>query len=297
MSNKIKVGVLVSYDYEMIYQSLPLYYNHVDEITLAIDVNHRTWSGNYFEIQQSFFEWIEKIDQSKKIRLYRDNFYFPKLTVKESDTSERNMLGKFMGEGGWHLQIDADEYFLDFPAFKTELLKNPTIGKPIAISVPLIPLFKKTDTGFLYISNPEKACVATNFPVYTDYRINTNLPVKFINAPVIHETWARNEELLLQKLNNWSHKSDFDTQLYFNFWKSIDAYNYKFIQNLHPIKGENWKSLRFIEGKTMMEVIANFKENTVSTLNFDPYEIFNSIPISTFLLYKIKRKINQLFGK
>jgi hypothetical protein len=32
----------------------------------------------------------------------------------ECDTRERNMLAKYMGEGGWHVQIDADEYFADF---------------------------------------------------------------------------------------------------------------------------------------------------------------------------------------
>ena len=47
----IKVGYLVSYDYELIFNSLPTIYNDADSIYLAIDENRSTWSGNNFTIK------------------------------------------------------------------------------------------------------------------------------------------------------------------------------------------------------------------------------------------------------
>jgi hypothetical protein len=35
----------------------------------------------------------------------------------ENETRERMMIAQRMGEGGWHVQVDSDEYFLDFGTF------------------------------------------------------------------------------------------------------------------------------------------------------------------------------------
>lgn len=113
----IKIGFLISYDYQMLKTSLPLVYASADEIFLAIDYKRRTWSGNSFEISDDFFSWIEIFDKDKKIHIYEDDFYDPSLSVKDNDTRERNMLGIRMGSGGWHLQVDSDEYFVDFSMF------------------------------------------------------------------------------------------------------------------------------------------------------------------------------------
>jgi len=105
----IKVGFLVSYDYNYLRTSLPLVYAEADSVSLAIDKQRRTWNGGSFTIDDAFFEWLKSMDTKKKIRIYEDDFFDPNLSAIENDSRERNMLAKFMGEGGWHVQVDADE--------------------------------------------------------------------------------------------------------------------------------------------------------------------------------------------
>ena len=88
-NKKIKVGFLVSYDYEFLKTSIPLVYHSADEIYLAIDINNNTWSGNKFQIHDSFFDWINKIDKNQKIKIYKDDFYDITLSSKENDTREK----------------------------------------------------------------------------------------------------------------------------------------------------------------------------------------------------------------
>ena len=109
----IKVGYLISYDHNMIFTSMKLLYDYVDEIYLAIDKKRLTWSGNQFDLPDSFFEQIESFDSKKKIKFYYDDFYQENLTAIECDTRERNMLSKKMGKG-WLMQVDVDEYIYDF---------------------------------------------------------------------------------------------------------------------------------------------------------------------------------------
>ena len=59
---KINVGFLVAYDYELLKTSIPLIYKEASSITLALDVNRQTWSGNTFKIDSSFFSWITTFD-------------------------------------------------------------------------------------------------------------------------------------------------------------------------------------------------------------------------------------------
>jgi hypothetical protein len=264
---QIKVGFLVSYDYQYLENSLPLVYEHADIIVLAIDKNRRTWNGEIFEIKDEFFEWLKTIDSKKKIKIYEDDFYIPSLTTIENDTRERNMLARFMGEGGWHIQIDSDEYFIDFAGFvnflkrKSRYLANPS-KNPVDICAFLVVLYKKTERGFLYVQNISELCVlATNFPQYTAARYSSNCR-KFSSFTLLHQTWARSEREMVQKFNNWGHNKDFDTNQIYRSWESVNESNYKSFKNLHPISGPDWKSLGFIEGSSINEIIKRIKDKT-----------------------------------
>ena len=63
----IKVGYLVSYDYNMLLTSINQLYNFVDRIYIAIDKDRKTWSGNNFELPQSFFDEINLYDSKKTL--------------------------------------------------------------------------------------------------------------------------------------------------------------------------------------------------------------------------------------
>jgi glycosyltransferase involved in cell wall biosynthesis len=267
----IKVGMLLSYDYEFLKTSLPCIYKHADQITLAMDDYQRTWSGNSFIIDSSFFDWLANFDIDNKIAIYRDNFYKPELSPSQNDTRERNMLAEFMGFGGWHVQIDADEYFIDFSSFanflkeQSHYLNNPQ-ENPITFVANLITLYKQTQEGFLYIDGGyESVHIATNMPRY-EYIRHTNQDYKYSNFFLFHQSWARSEEEIYFKLKNWGHTNDFDIETYFEKWKDINENNYVNIRNFHPLSSSIWKELSYCKGLNVEQFIENFLEQQKPTL-------------------------------
>jgi hypothetical protein len=263
MQRKIKVGILVSYDYELIKNSLPPVYEHADKIVLAVDKDNKTWAGNDLHISDDFWQWISDLDTQHKIEIYRDTFYVAGLTTRQCDTRERNMLGKFMGEGGWHIQVDADEYFTDFKDFVDFLHyldnKKPHIN---CVNIQWLSLFKKTPNAFLFITGEGGGMpTATTMPNYIQYR-NIEKPHSVLyHKRIIHDSWARTEDALYTKLKNWSHNADFDTEGYFHFWKAIDEKNYMFVRNLHPLNPLYWPGLEKVEGSNVQELLENIKVN------------------------------------
>ena len=262
---KIKVGYIVSYDYYMLLTSVKQVYNDVDEIVVAIDSNLETWSGNKFAIPDSFFEEVKKFDVDSKIEIYRDKFYVTDLQPMECETRERNMLLKKMGRG-WLIQLDVDEYVYDFNKLKKYLKRFwylqlfPRLT-PIAFKGSLITLFKELSDGFLYIENNENFAFITNYPKYEWARTNPNIKRHFTNFNVIHQSWARSEEQIELKINNWGHRDDFDTQKYFNYWKSLTKENYKEYRDFHPVAPKAWDKLLFLESKNIDEFIAKYAVN------------------------------------
>lgn len=88
----IKVSYLVSYDYYMFLTSVSQLYDYVDQIVVSIDKDRKTWSGNNFEIPNSFFDEVKKFDKNNKIDFYFDTFYLPHLTPMENETRQRNLV-------------------------------------------------------------------------------------------------------------------------------------------------------------------------------------------------------------
>lgn len=272
-NGSIKIGFCVSYDWELLRKSIPRVYAEADTICLALDKDRKTWSGNKFEFDnEAFFDFVKEIDTENKIEIYEDCFSLVELNARSNCNRHRMMIAEKMGAGGWHIQVDCDEYFLDFGGFVSELKKlnrNPTgKEKPINIMACLIPLIKKTDDGYLYVdfkkSIPESAPFATNKPDYQRARNNGhfNLLLPFY---VIHETWSRSNESLWFKINNWGHAAEELEEIkkrksYFELWKSLDKNNYQYVNNFHPAKAETWPALRFCLGETIEEFIQNFKQ-------------------------------------
>ena len=119
---QINVGILISYDYEFLKQSLPLIYKNADKIVLALDENYNTWSGNKFEVKPDFFDWISTFDVNNKIEIYKDDFYDPNLSSMENEVRERTMLSVYFGKDNWYIQLDSDELFINFKIPEMQLL-------------------------------------------------------------------------------------------------------------------------------------------------------------------------------
>lgn len=297
MTNKdilIKVGFLLSYDYDFLRTSIPLVYKEADMIVLAKDYQSRTWSGTRFTIEPDFFDWLKLIDIDQKIKIYEDDFYRPELTLLENDTRERKMLGVYLGSGGWHVQLDADEYIVNFKGVveflktKSLFLKDP-VKKSVNFCMNFHVLYKQVRGGYLYVKGkPEIYQVATNNPDYTACRKTNGIEIS-TGFDIIHHTWARKPEEVRMKLENWTHARDFDTKSYFNLWNAIDENNYKYISDFHPMVPGFWKSLDYTKAETLTEAIHTLSKKEISKKNGLITAFKNNYPLKKFLK-KIKRK-------
>jgi len=259
----IVVGFLMSYDYNKLKLSIPPVYMEADAIYLALDHKQRTWKGTKFQVDSSFFDWLTTFDTDNKIEIYKDNFYIPELNAIQNDTRERYMLSLKMGIGNWLVQVDADEMFIDFSQFVKSLrvhdkfLDNPK-QNPIQIAGFLINIYKYLEDGMLYVDEPTKVMLATNYPNYKRAR-NTKERVIYTNNVLLHECLSRDEESLKFKLKNWGHSHQLNDE-FFPKWKKANKYNYKELKNLFYMDPTIWKSLGYFPSLDLNE-IKTFVEN------------------------------------
>lgn len=267
---KIHVGFLLSYDYDLLKLSLPPVYKTADRIFLAVDKELRTWKGQKFTIETEFYNWLKEFDIDNKIEIYEDDFYRPELSTLENDTRERTMLSQKMGIGNWLIQVDSDEYFIDFEKFVHDLRKydsyldHPEKNKIQIFAFWLI-IYKYTENGILYIDKPQKSVFATNYPNYKNAR-RTNERVIYLDSLVLHESVARSEEQLRFKLENWSHNVDVNKD-FLNKWISVNENNYQEMTDFYYIEPERWKKLSYFPTNKIQEIkhiVANTKSLQIS---------------------------------
>ena len=254
---KIHVGFLLSYDYEKLKLAIPPVYKGADRIFIAMDEELRTWSGNTFEVDPSFFEWVKEFDVDNKIEYYKDNFYIPELNAIQNDTRERHMLGLKMGIGNWLIQVDSDEYFIDFERFVKNLrrydcyLKNPE-KTPIQFAGFHINVYKYLDDGLLYVNKPTKLLLATNYPNYKNAK-NTKERIVYHDTFILHEGLARTEEELELKLANWGHMHEVN-MTFLDKWKMANKDNYHTIKDVFYLEPGIWKELGYLPSKSLTDL-------------------------------------------
>lgn len=277
MANPVKVLIPVAYDYELSLRTLALVYDHADMIQIAVDRDRLTWSGARFEIPQDYWRAVKAIDKNDKIDVYEDSFFVEGKAPIVLDTLQRIAMAKKAGEGGWHVQLDADEYFIDFGRFVGFLRRCERHygDTPLDVYVNFISMFKRDDGGFLLAWPPlETYPIATNLPNYRKVRSSHQAGRLCIRADsyILHDTWSRSEEDLAKKLTSWGHVNDFNVNKYIKFWRSVDGSNYIYIRNFHPINPGLWRRLLRIAG-SLDEVIkaapmelASCKKGSVAAL-------------------------------
>ena len=290
MAGKIQVGYLVSYDYELLKTSLPTVYNDADAVFVAIDKNRNTWNGGSFTIDDSFFEWIKNFDVDKKVVIYEDDFYVPTLTTMECEIRERKMLAEKMGAGNWIVQVDCDEYFVDFKKFVSDLRQYDSYlihpeKNPIQICAFWVMLYKYTHDGILYVDKPLKAIFATNYPNYKSGRRIKERQIYTDNI-VLHESLSRTEEDLRFKLDNWGHNVDVDKG-FLDKWLAVDGNNYKEYKDFYYLQPKRWKKLGFFPTKSIPEIKEIIeKEKRLSVSKWSIY----SKNFGQWLKYLVKKK-------
>jgi hypothetical protein len=130
----------------------------------------------------------------------------------------------------------------------------------------LVTLFRQLPDGYLYIENNEYFSFITNQSSYTYIRNNNTVRNHYSNIKVIHQSWARTEDEIQVKIKNWGHRDDFNTQIYFEFWKNLSISNYINYKNLHPIVPEVWDKLHFSSSDSIDEFISKYGADNLQKL-------------------------------
>ncbi|MDT0647845.1 hypothetical protein RM545_14185 [Zunongwangia sp. F260] len=273
---KIQVGFLMSYDYELLKKAIPPVYAAADSVFIALDENYRTWSGGKILVDPEFFKWLEEIDVDQKITIYKDNFYVPELTAMENEVRERKMLAQKMGKGNWLIQVDCDEYFLNFEEFVNDLRKydkfldNPE-DKPVQIAAFLLVLYKYVDNGILYVEKVRRQMMATNFP---DYKVGRNTKQRIIYTQnlLLHESVSRSEEEIITKFRNWGHREETNPDQFLEKWRAVNSKNFSEYQDFFYLEPEKWKKLAFVKGNSVEQISSNLDYKTLIPSDFYIYK-------------------------
>lgn len=285
---KINVSYLVSYDYEYLFTSLNYIYDFVDQIVISIDKTRKTWGGNDFSIENSFFDKIGKLDKKNIIEIYEDDFYIEKLSPMECETRQRNLTLNKLNKG-WKIQLDVDEYIYDFKELKKFLNKYwyltlfPNIT-PIGFIGSLVTLFKINNEEFYYIDNGESFPFITNQDFNTKARNNSKIFNYILGVNVIHQSWARKEEEIYTKIKNWGHRDDFDTMKYFNYWKNLNSTNFLEYRDFHPLGPKVWNKLYLMKANNIDDFIKEF--SMLKSQNLIKFDLINYL--KSILYKKIK---------
>ncbi len=236
---------LLAYDYRYAFKSLRSYYDIADEILLGVDVGRLTWMRRPFEFNRNEVdEFIASIDTAGKIRLVEDNYHVYDDPMR-NDVHERSALSLLTRPENWVVQIDADEILLNAAEFRQWLLQTD----PVAFDVyaQWITVFKIIGDHALVIDPPgEPAPVATR--LRGQYMYSRQTPQRGFMSPlkILHYSWGRSREELLQKLDNWGHSGDFDAHRFLEFWDSLDLQNYTRVRDFHPLHGAMWRALKLV---------------------------------------------------
>jgi hypothetical protein len=274
MKEKIKVGFCIAYDWPLLEHSVPLIYENSDEIYLSIDDERKSWNGQKYNWDQfSFDRLIEEIDIENKIRVVEGEFHNNGYTSMENEVRQRNYLANYMGNGGWHIQLDVDEYFINFGDFVNFLNAfNLPGNEEINICCCLITILKRSGNDYFIVEPDTKRLtefvpVATKKPCY-EYGRRNGYFNHFSPFTIVHQSWARDEEEVLFKIKNWGHNKDFDSEAFISTWRSIGIQNYDGIRNFHPIDPEKWPRLKHINAVTTMDIVNEYIQNPIKIPRF-----------------------------
>jgi hypothetical protein len=288
MSDEIKVGFCVAYDWHFLQYALPLIYKSSDQICLSLDKDRISWSGNsYFFDEVAFKKLIGQIDVDNKISVLEENYHLPELTPMQNEVRQRNSIANHLGKGGWHLQLDCDEFFLKFNEFSDYLKSLPSSKtKKSNVCCQWIILYKQLQYGFLYVDpgqkkNVEFMQIATKEPFYEYGRRNGNFNID-TNFKIVHQSWARDDKEIKEKIFNWGHSDDFDRDQYFDQWCSLNETNYQHFKNFHPLQPSVWFRLGFVECSDIAELMEK--------IILQPFPSFSS----SELFYKNSRFFSRL---
>lgn len=234
---------LISYDAEYLPKSISRYYDYVDDIVLGLDADRISWNNNKFSFNEAEL-WIQlqAIDKDNKISIVEDNFHSSSIAI-ENDNFERNYLKEHC-KHDWILSIDADEELLNANDFFYKYLPivEPYKDK-VDICMTWATPYKTIGDTTLVIANEDNSpffgenqgVLTSKKSTYTYARWTDVSSTGFnrLIAPLtaIHWSLCRNEDALVQKINNTGHADLIGKDPFYNLWQSVTLENYHTFKN------------------------------------------------------------------
>lgn len=239
---KISIISLISYDAEYLLQSIPRYYNYVDEIILGIDEDRVTWNRQPFSIDEGILQQLDELDTEDKISLIEDNFHKfddPQL----NDNYERNELKKYC-EGDVILSFDADEillnakeFFLEYLPIAYPYLQNNDICMhwvtPYKVIDDTVLLISEENNKPFFKENQGISAGADSEYVYSRWTDKSANGENRLHSPLVALHWslARKYNDLSFKLQNTGHAKQLQNNPLLSIWQNVDLNNYDSLRN------------------------------------------------------------------
>jgi hypothetical protein len=236
---KKSVISLISYDADMLPESIKTYYDYVDEIILGLDSSRITWNHNPFTFDEDkLWQDLKSIDVKNKISVIEENFHPSGLAI-ENDNYERNLL-KSHCTNDWIMSFDADEQLINAKSFFNNWcpLFEPYYKQYDLVFTWFLP-WKSFEEDILMIAEPDNSLIRSEKQGFATYKDNqftyarwTNNQLR-IDTPlcILHWSLCREENKLHQKINNIGHADKAATDPFFGLWKETNLENYQQITN------------------------------------------------------------------
>jgi hypothetical protein len=241
---KLSFYTPIAYDYKYAFASILSYYQIADEIILAIDKEHISWANKKYAFDTEYFlSRLQKIDIDQKITLFEENFHL--YEPLKNDTYERNRISMICKKDNYIVGIDSDEILLNSQEFYEWMNTN---NPQEDICCHWFSVYKAFGDKYLITLPNETTVIGTN--LRNTFRKCRFTLLKNVLTPlkVLHFSWGRKRNEIEQKLLNWSHTQDFDTQKYLETWDSVNLSNYETKVNLHPLNLKQWwQKLELVE--------------------------------------------------
>ena len=236
---KLSFVCTIAYDFQHAFKSILSYYEIADEIILGLDKDRISWSKHGFDFDSKvFFDWINLYDSQNKIKVYEDNFHKSEEPM-ENEVAERNYLSKLCKEENYIVSIDSDEVILNQKEFLDWMINKNVDGQDIKAN--WITIYKVIENKAFVTLPHETVNVGTNLrDNYKKGRITSSSEVVLSPLKILHFSWGRTREQLIQKLQNFGHSKDFNIYKQVDVWDSINLNNYSRIKNFHPLNLKQW---------------------------------------------------------
>lgn len=258
--------------------SLASYYDVVDAVYVCYDKNGRAWTGTKIPVEQCIEE-ARRMDKDKKIRLIPGDFARMNHSPLDNDTWQRQCaVDEASKEFDWIIQLDTDELLPDAKAF-VRRLKDEVPAEFNAVDWPMRTFFHRTPDGhFLEVCGylgsqisafPGPVAVRrgarlvqsrqTDTPKFrydisakdADPAAGGRIVNKVISPDlaILHLSWIRSDQEIEQKLESWSHSTDFDWRKYLDkTWRRAPG-SWRWIYRFHPVIPRWWPALRKVKLK------------------------------------------------